>query len=66
MNRLKLKTPRDLWIFPVIFLVLMMLGCATTKTLPVDLLAYKNRTISSTNEDVTVTVAVPTISEAQA
>jgi len=44
----------------------MMQGCATTKTLTEDLFAYKNRTIISTNEDVTVTVAVPTISEAKA
>ena len=44
----------------------MMLGCATTKTLPVDLLAYKKRAKSSINKDVTVTVAVPTISEAHA
>ena len=66
MNRLKLKTPRDFCIFPLTFFVLMMLGCATTKTLPVDLLTYKNRAKSSINEDVTVTVAVPTISEAQA
>jgi hypothetical protein len=66
MNQFKLKIPRDFWIFPLTFFVLMMLGCATTKTLPVDLLAYKNRAKSSINEDVTVTVALPTISEAQA
>ena len=66
MNRSKLKTLCVFWIFPLTLFVLMMQGCATIKTLSVDLLAYKNRTISSTNEDVTVTVAVPTISEAQA
>ena len=43
-----------------------MQGCATTKSSPVDPLAYKKRTESSVNEDVTVTVAVPTIAEAQA
>jgi len=43
-----------------------MQGCATTKPPPVDSLAYKNRTKSSVNKDVTVTVAVPTIAEAQA
>jgi hypothetical protein len=43
-----------------------MQGCATTKPPPVDPLAYKTRTKSSFNEDVTITVAVPTIAEAQA
>jgi hypothetical protein len=37
-----------------------------TKPPPVDPLAYKSRTKRSINEDVTVTVAVPTIAEAQA
>ena len=37
-----------------------------TKPPPVDPLAYKSRTKSSINKDVTVTVAVPTIAEAQA
>ena len=45
---------------------MVMQACATAKPLPVDPLAYRNRTESSVNEDVTVTVAVPTISEAQA
>ena len=36
------------------------------QTTPADPLAYKNRTKSSVNGDVTVTVAVPTIAEAQA
>jgi len=66
MNRSKLKTLCDFWIFLLTLFVLMMQGCATTKTLTEDLFAYKNRTIISTNEDVTVTVAVPTISEAKA
>ncbi|MDB4442229.1 LssY C-terminal domain-containing protein [bacterium] len=47
-------------------LLMVMQACATAKPLPVDPLAYRNRTESSVNEDVTVTVAVPTISEAQA
>jgi len=46
-------------------LVLFLQGCATTQSTPVDPLAYKSRTKSITYEDVTVTVAVPTISEAQ-
>jgi hypothetical protein len=66
MNRSKLKSLCDFWIFPLTLFVLVMQGCATTKTLPVDPLTYKSRTKSITNEDVTVTVAVPTISEAQA
>jgi hypothetical protein len=53
------------WIFHLAFLLFFIQGCATT-TPPVDPLAYKNRTKSSVKEDVTVTVAVPTISEARA
>jgi hypothetical protein len=45
--------------------MLFLQGCATTKPLPTDPLAYKDRTKSSGNEAVTVTVAVPTIAEAQ-
>jgi hypothetical protein len=55
-----------LWIFHLVFLFLFIQGCATTPPPPADPLAYKNRTKSSTEENVTVTVAVPTISEAQA
>jgi len=54
------------WIFLLATLLIVMQACATAKPLPVDPLAYKNRTESSVKEDVTVTVAVPTISEAQA
>ena len=57
---------RKFWIFPLATLLLVMQACATAKPPPVDPLAYRNRTESSVNEDVTVTVAVPTISEAQA
>jgi hypothetical protein len=53
-------------IFHLLFLFLFVQGCATTPPLPVDPLAYKNRIKRSVKEDVTVTVAVPTISEAQA
>jgi hypothetical protein len=53
-------------IFHLIFLFFFIQGCATTPPLPVDPLAYKDRTKSSTQEDVTVTVAVPTVAEAQA
>jgi len=41
-------------------------GCATIPSPPADPLAYRNRTESIANGDVTVTVAVPTIVEAQA
>ncbi len=41
-------------------------GCATFKPQPVDLQAYENRTKVSVSGDVAVTVAVPTIAEAQA
>ena len=54
------------WIFHLVILFLFMQGCATTPIQPVDPLAYKNRTKSSVNDDVKVTVAVPTIAEARA
>ena len=57
---------RKFWIFPLATLLMVMQAYATAKPLSVDPLAYRNRTESSVNEDVTVTVAVPTISEAQA
>ena len=41
-------------------------GCATTKPPSADPTAYKNRTESLVNGDVTVTVSLPTIAEAQA
>ena len=47
-------------------IVFFVQGCATTQPTPADPLAYKSRTKSSVNEDVTVTVAVPTVAEAQA
>jgi hypothetical protein len=53
------------WVFHLVLLLFFIQGCATT-TPPVDPLAYENRTKSSTEGDVTVTVAVPTISEARA
>src|SRR5210317_225965 len=66
MNWSKSKTLCNFWIFPLTALVFFVQGCATTKTAPVDPLAYKNRTKTIVIEDVTVTVAVPTIAEAQA
>jgi len=66
MNRSKSKTLCKFWIFPLAVLVVFVQGCATTKPTSVDPLAYKDRTKRSINEDVTVTVAVPTIAEAQA
>jgi len=66
MNRLNSKTFFKCWIFSLAAYYLVILGCATTKTPPVDPLAYKNRTKTSVKESVTVTVAVPTIAEAQA
>jgi hypothetical protein len=46
--------------------VLVLQGCAPTKPTSVDPLVYKTRAKSSVSEDVTVTVAVPTIVETQA
>src|SRR5210317_1483411 len=65
MNWSKSKTLCKLWILPLTVLVFFVQGCATIKTAPVDPLAYKNRTKTIVIEDVTVTVAVPTIAEAQ-
>jgi len=65
MNRSKSKPIYKFCIFLFTVLGFFMQGCATTKPPPVDPLAYKDRTKSSINEDVTVTVAVPTITEAQ-
>ena len=65
MNRSKSKTLCKFWIFLFTALLLVVQACATTKPPPADPLAYKNRAKSSINEDVMVTVAVPTISEAQ-
>ena len=66
IHRPRMVISRKFWIFPLATLLMVMQACATVKPLPVDPLAYRNRTESSVNEDVTVTVAVPTISEAQA
>jgi hypothetical protein len=66
MNRSKSKTLYKFKIFLLAVLVFVVQACATTKPPPADPLAYKNRAESSINEDVTVTVAVPTIAEAQA
>ena len=66
IHRPRMVISRKSWIFPLATLLMVMQACATAKPLPVDPLAYRNRTESSVKEDVTVTVAVPTISEAQA
>lgn len=66
MNRSKSKTLCKFWILSLAVVGLIVQGCATTTPPPVDPLAYKNRTKNSISGDVTVTVAVPTIAEAQA
>ena len=60
------NTLKQFLIYPLALLVIVLQGCATTKPPPADPLAYKNRTKSSVSGDVTVTVAVPTIAEAEA
>ncbi len=65
MKRTNSKTPKLFLIYPLALLVIVLQGCATTKP-PADPLAYKNRTKVSVSGDVVVTVAVPTIAEAQA
>jgi hypothetical protein len=66
MNRSGSKTLYKFLTLALAAFVLTVQGCATTKAPPVDPLAYKSRTKSSVNEDLTVTVAVPTEAEAQA
>ena len=66
ITRFRSKTLCNFWISPLAVLFFFMQGCATTTPPPPDPLAYKNRTKSSVSGDVKVTVAVPTIAEAQA
>lgn len=66
MNRPQSRPGYPFWFFFPAVLVLVLQGCATPKPAPVDPLAYRNRAERSVSEDLTVTVAVPTISEAQA
>ena len=65
MSRTKSKCLCKFYIILLAMIFFFMHGCATTKPPPADPLAYKNRTKTSVIEDVTVTVAVPTISEAR-
>ncbi len=65
MNRTKSKCLCKFYIILSAMIFFFVHGCATTKPPPADPLAFKNRTKTSVIEDVTVTVAVPTISEAQ-
>ena len=62
----KSKKLYNLYVFSLSVLALLLQGCATTKSTPVDPLGYKNRTESSVIGELTITVAVPTISETQA
>ena len=66
MNRLMIKTPCKFCILPLAVLVFIIYGCTTTRPPSEDPTVYKNRTKSSVKGDVAVTVAVPTIAEAQA
>jgi hypothetical protein len=65
MNRTKSKCLCKFYIILSAMIFFFVHGCATTKPPPADPLAFKNRTKTSVIEDVTVTVAVPTISEVQ-
>jgi len=66
LNLPRMVLSRKFWIVPLATLLLVMQACATAKPPPTNPLAYKSRTKSSVNEDLTVRVAVPTIAEAQA
>ena len=60
----KVLSPFTIYAFAL--LVLIAQSCATTQPPPVDPSAYRERSRSSVNGDVTVTVAVPTTAEAEA
>ena len=66
MKRLKSRILYELWISSLAVFVLVLLGCATTQPRSPDPSAYKSRAKSSISGGVTVTVAVPTVAEAQA
>jgi len=66
MSGSTLKTYRCYQILFIIAIMAVIQGCATTPSPPADPFAYRNRTESIANGDVTVNVAVPTIEEAQA
>jgi len=66
MEPAKSQKLNNFYVFYFSVLVLLLQGCAITKSMPVDPLAYKNRTKSGTVGDLTISVAVPTISETQA
>ena len=66
MKRPKPGTLHRFWSLSTVCLLLFSQGCATTRPLPSDPTAYKDRAKSSASGDVTVTVAVPTPAEAEA
>jgi hypothetical protein len=53
------------WIFSLAFLLLIMQGCSSFTPHPLEKVAFQDRAKSSTNGGLTVTVAVPTITEAK-
>jgi hypothetical protein len=65
MKRLKMNTRHCFPIFLLSALLFVIHGCTTMKPQPLDISAYKNRTNCSVKGDMAVTVAVPTIAEAQ-
>ena len=66
MSRSMTNVPIKLWALSLMIFVFGMQGCTTIQTMPTDPLAFKYRSQSSTSGDVTVTVAVPTMTEAVA
>jgi hypothetical protein len=61
-----LKILCKLWLLFLTVLFFFAQGCATLNPPPNDPLAFKSRTKTEINGDITVTVAVPTIAEAEA
>jgi hypothetical protein len=53
------------WIFSLAFLLLIMQGCSSFTPQPLEKVTFQDRAKSSTNGGLTVTVAVPTITEAK-
>lgn len=66
MNRPNLLKSCQYYVFLLVMLLQVIQGCVTTKPSSVDPMGYKHRSKSSVSEEVDVTVAVLTITEAEA
>jgi hypothetical protein len=65
MNDSIRKVPSPIYLSAVVFLLLVLHGCSTFQSTPADPEGLKSRVLSKSNEDVQVSVALPTIAEAR-